>query len=82
MARNSPIVSMTEIATAAIASAMTTPYAASQCAPPSQARTLIAGAASASDIAAIPTAIVAMRTANSRSALADDDRIRSRSPRA
>jgi hypothetical protein len=43
---------------------------------------LIAGAAKASDIAAIPSAIVAMRTANSRAALADDDRIRSRSPRA
>jgi hypothetical protein len=42
---------------------------------------LIKGAASASDIAAIVTAMAPMRTANSRQAAIGEDKIRSRSPR-
>ena len=82
IARNSATVSTTATATASIASATATAYAPSQRAPPSQASTLMNGAASTSAMDKIVTAIAAMRTANSRDAVAGEVRIRSRSPRA
>jgi hypothetical protein len=57
MAAKRRIVTIAETATAAIASAAMTPYAASHCAPPSHARTSITGAANTSDIPMIDAAL-------------------------
>src|SRR5580765_2550495 len=79
---NKRIVTTAETATATIASAAMTPYAASHRGPARQAITSITGAANTSDIPMTDAVIAPIRTANSRLAAAGDDRTRSRSPRA